>query len=534
MSIIKKYIILFVLIGTVAVYPQITVTLPNSSGLVGTEILAPVKVSDLSGLNVSSLQLQINYDNTVISILGVSTSGTIMNGESPGLNNIDSGDPGFRKIAWASGTKTLTGSGVLLNLRIKFLVEGSSTLTLDETYSQFAKYESGTSTTYTVNAVNGSATGSFENLAPVFDSVSDQTVKEGKTLSFTVHATDPEGQSLTYTNGELPDGATFNTSTQEFSWTPSLGQAGSYSVLFLANDGKNIGQLTVNIEVTESNTAPKINAIPDTTISEGETVSFYIEATDDENDPLHYSTSTLPSGALFDTTTQYFFWTPNYNQQGNYNITFTVSDGKLSSDITVKITVQNVNQAPFFTKTLAADTISAYEPAVEFTFQYEASDPDNDPLTFSLEGSYPLGCSITSNGLLKWAPTASQVGLVYTLTIKVSDGSLSKTTTTTIVVDQLVSARDPNTLPTATELYQNYPNPFNPTTTIEYSLKNDSHVSISVFNILGQEVVTLVNSFKRAGFHSVDFKGTNLESGIYIYRITAGNFVDVKRMMLLK
>ena len=528
MSTIKNYILLFVLIGTVAIYPQVTVTLPNVSGLVDTEILAPVKVNDLSGLEIASFQFQVNYDQTKISITGVSTSGTLINGASPTLKT---DVPGFIRIAYASASN-LSGSGTLLNLKIKFLAEGSSPLTYTEEDGFFkSQFGSGG---ITVVSVDGSATGSFDNLAPVFDSVPAQTVKEGQSLSFTIHATDPESQPLVYSAvAPLPTGASFNASTQEFTWTPTLEQAGTYNVTFIASDGTNSAQITVTIEVTESNTAPKINAIPSKTVSEGETVSFFIEATDDENDPLHYSSSTLPTGAIFDTTTHFFFWTPGFDQQGNYSITFTVSDGKLSSDITVTITVQNVNQAPFFTKTLAADTINAYVPAEEFTYQYEASDPDNDPLTFSLEGAYPLGCSITSSGLLKWAPSANQAGMVYTLTIKVSDGTLSSTTTTVIVVDKVVSARG-DELPTVTELYQNYPNPFNPTTTIGYSLKNDSQVSISVFNVLGQEVATLVNAYKKAGYHTVEFKGTNLESGIYIYRITAGNFIDVKRMMLLK
>jgi hypothetical protein len=501
--------------------------------LVNSEILAPLNVSNLSGMNISSLQLQINYDKTKISIVGVSTAGTILNGQSVNLNNIDAGDPGFRRMAWASGSVTLTGSGVLLNLRIKFLAEGSSTLTLDATYSQFAKYENNITTVYTVTPVNGSVTGTFTNLAPVFDSVPNKTVKEGQTLTFTVHATDPESQPLIYATGTLPTGASFNPATQEFSWTPTLEQAGTYSVIFIASVGTNGAQITVTIEVTESNTAPKIDAIDPKTTNEGVAVSFFIVATDDESDPLTYSVESLPTGAVFDAATHFFYWAPGFNQQGTYNIKFTVSDGKLTSDITVVITVQNVNQSPAFTKTLAEQTISAYVPAVEFTFQYEASDPDGDVLTFSLEGAYPVGCSITSSGLLKWAPTASQVGMVYTLTIKVSDGSYSATTTTVITVDKLVSVNEEK-LPTETTLYQNYPNPFNPTTTIEYSLKNDSQVSISVFNILGQEVMSLVNAFKRAGYYSLEFDGTNLESGIYVYRIIAGNYTDVKRMMLLK
>jgi hypothetical protein len=83
-------------------------------------------------------------------------------------------------------------------------------------------------------------------------------------------------------------------------------------------------------------------------------------------------------------------------------------------------------------------------------------------------------------------------------------------------------------------LNQNYPNPFNPTTTIRYDLPEAAVVKLSVFNTLGQEVRTLVNTAEPAGERSVQFNASDLPSGVYIYRITAGSFTDVKKMILLK
>ena len=87
---------------------------------------------------------------------------------------------------------------------------------------------------------------------------------------------------------------------------------------------------------------------------------------------------------------------------------------------------------------------------------------------------------------------------------------------------------------TVFNLAQNYPNPFNPSTKINFSLPQQSTVQLKVFNTLGQEVATLVNGSLSAGIHSVDFDGRNCASGLYFYRITAGNFTSVKKMMLLK
>ncbi|MDA0986466.1 MAG: T9SS type A sorting domain-containing protein [Bacteroidetes bacterium] len=83
-------------------------------------------------------------------------------------------------------------------------------------------------------------------------------------------------------------------------------------------------------------------------------------------------------------------------------------------------------------------------------------------------------------------------------------------------------------------LEQNYPNPFNPATTIKFNLPNSSNVSVKIYNMMGQEVATLVNGMKEAGSHSISFDGAKLASGVYLYQINAGSFQDVKKMILMK
>jgi len=84
------------------------------------------------------------------------------------------------------------------------------------------------------------------------------------------------------------------------------------------------------------------------------------------------------------------------------------------------------------------------------------------------------------------------------------------------------------------KLEQNYPNPFNPSTNIEFSIPMASKVELKVYNILGQEVATLVNESLAAGNHAVKFDASRLATGVYLYRITAGQFSSVKKMLLLK
>ena len=92
----------------------------------------------------------------------------------------------------------------------------------------------------------------------------------------------------------------------------------------------------------------------------------------------------------------------------------------------------------------------------------------------------------------------------------------------------------PTNLPLRFELAQNYPNPFNPITQIHYSLPINCWVTMKVFNILGQEVALLANGMQVAGYKSVNFNAANLPSGIYIYKLNAGTFTDVKKMLLVR
>ena len=89
-------------------------------------------------------------------------------------------------------------------------------------------------------------------------------------------------------------------------------------------------------------------------------------------------------------------------------------------------------------------------------------------------------------------------------------------------------------IPDDFELSQNYPNPFNPSTTIEYTIPENTAVELKVFDILGKEIWTLVNEVKAPGKYEVLFEANNLSTGIYYYRMQAGDFVDTRKLILLK
>lgn len=97
-----------------------------------------------------------------------------------------------------------------------------------------------------------------------------------------------------------------------------------------------------------------------------------------------------------------------------------------------------------------------------------------------------------------------------------------------------LSQKPRTVVPMSYKLEQNYPNPFNPTTRLSYSLPTDAYVVLKVYDVIGREVATLVHGYQEAGFRSAEFNASKFPSGVYFYRLQAGNFSDVKKMLLMK
>ena len=119
------------------------------------------------------------------------------------------------------------------------------------------------------------------------------------------------------------------------------------------------------------------------------------------------------------------------------------------------------------------------------------------------------------------------------------DGPNSYTTNSPVQIDvdngTVVSVNQiTNTVPSEYSLEQNYPNPFNPSTIINFSISESEFVTMKIYNALGEEVFTVVNEFLNAGTYNVNFNAENLAAGMYVYKMTAGNFTSSKKMLLLK
>lgn len=169
-----------------------------------------------------------------------------------------------------------------------------------------------------------------------------------------------------------------------------------------------------------------------------------------------------------------------------------------------------------------------------------SNDDKSDPLTSEL---YDIS-NIYSRVILESLP---YTGKYYVQVVPYNGGFEERTPTfgrpavgpynLKIDMTEIVSTSiDENltTLPVEYALNQNYPNPFNPTTTIRYQLPQAGHVTLVVYNILGQQVASLVDGQIIAGIHSVAFDANRLASGVYLYRLQAGNYVEVRKMLLIK
>jgi hypothetical protein len=288
-----------------------------------------------------------------------------------------------------------------------------------------------------------------------------QTIQVGQTLTFSVSATDPDGDTATLQASNLPANSSFTpnpatgtpTATGTFRFTPSAAQASqAFNVLFTASDNRGCSggaPVTVQITVTPGGTpnlCPVItvaNVAP--SIQVGQILTFQVSATDPDGDTVTLQATNMPLGASFipnpatgtPTVTGVFSFIPNASQANAvYNVHFTASDNRGCSGagtvpVTVTITVfpppsGGSNNCPILN---APTTIQSIQMGQALTFNVSATDPDGDTVTLSAS-NLPAGAIFTSNpaigtptanGVFGFIPTAAQANLTFNVTFTATD-----------------------------------------------------------------------------------------------------------------
>ncbi len=188
---------------------------------------------------------------------------------------------------------------------------------------------------------------------------------------------------------------------------------------------------------TPPNEAPIITSTPITTATVGVLYTYNVNATDPDGNTLAYSLVVKPSGMTINSATGLIKWTPT--AKGDYPVTVKVSDGTLSINQNFTIKVKAVNHAPIITSI----PITTATVGVTYLYDVNATDPDNDVLTYSLT-TKPNGMVINPvNGLISWVPTSVQTGYNWVVIVSVSDGTLNDFQGFNILVTGLPAINQP-------------------------------------------------------------------------------------------
>ncbi|NNE07195.1 MAG: tandem-95 repeat protein, partial [Gemmatimonadetes bacterium] len=373
------------------------------------------------------------------------------------------------------------------------------------------------------------------NRAPAIALPDSLHVDEMDLLAFVVSATDPDGDSLRLIALNLPDGATFVDSGNgagAFAYTPGFDEAGVSVVDFVVSDGSLADTSAVTITIGNTNRAPFITVPGAQAVEEGDTLSFAVNATDPDGDPLTLGALELPSGAAFVDSgngSGLFTFAPDFGQSGSYTIDFTASDGSAVDTAAVSIAVGDVNRAPAIS---TPDSRSVSE-ADSLALLVTATDADGDELVLSVEG-VPANASFEDRGDgtgdFVFRPDYSQSGN-YSVVFIVTDGSLHDSGYVTITV--LPVNRAPQISAVVTHSIEEGASL---SFAVNGSDPDDDAVSLSMADPLanaafvdsgsGAGGFTFTPDFGQAGIHEVTFRVTDgalTESLTVMIEVTNGN-----------
>ena len=270
------------------------------------------------------------------------------------------------------------------------------------------------------------------NQQPVFTSTPPVDAGIAQLYRYDVTATDPEGATLSFALAEAPAGATINAATGRLDWTPSAAQLGTNRFTVSVSDGVTspaTQSFMVTVRTQGPNRAPTIVTTAPTSAMSGSAYTYDVDAQDLDNDTLTYALSVAPAGMSINAGTGLIAWTPTIAQVGTAGVTVQASDGK--GGVATQSFNITVAAAPNRGPQIITAPLTTAKATFEYRYDLDATDPDSDPLTYSLVTA-PSGMTIdAATGLIRWTPSAAGSA---TVTARVSDSRATQDQTWTIAV----------------------------------------------------------------------------------------------------
>ena len=376
--------------------------------------------------------------------------------------------------------------------------------------------------------------------------VDDQTYTAGTAIDDLVLPAASGGTgTLTYSIlTTLPAGLEFDAATRTLSGTPTAATDGAVDVTYIVTDeGGSAAVLTFSITVNTGMSSSSSLAFADNTAIADQAytagtaiVPLVLPAASGGTGTLTYRLVGLPTGLSFDAATRTLSGTPSAATDDAVDVTYIVADeGGAAAFLTFSIKVNpglvfgdlfgSGKVVPTASHDLAKIREFVVGQRVEGLTLPEGTG-GTAPLTYTLSPALPVGLTFdVATRTIAGTPRAASE-TVYTYTVTDANGASASLSL--------------QTLPAAFSLANNFPNPFNPATTIKYALPQAADVELTVYNVVGQVVRTLVAEHQSAGRYVVEWDATNdsghsLSAGMYFYRLQAGEeFHEVKKMLLLK
>ena len=529
------------------IIPSIAVGFGNMSALVGDTVLIPITTTALlSTDNVYSFDFTATYNPAVLKMLDAQTTGTISASGlySKNINNT----AGTIKVAWAGGTKLVTSGGTLIYLKAVVISAGTSTQTLTA-----FEYNNGTPT---AGGLSGTLTASVVVTYKVSGMVSYKNSANTPLKNVVVTLTPTSGAPMVATTDAtgayMFSGLSAGTFTVSVAKTGDWGgvnasdalQAARYfqnlvtldSIQVLAGDVTNSG--TVNnsdaldivrryVGLISAFTKPDWTFLPSSqsvTITNSNVVVNVIAlATGDINES--YTPSNTPKAAAI---ALYSKTEMNVKPGTTFEVPISVANDMQVGAISLKLSYPS-SLVRFDGISVSGNGILANEKDGVISLAWADLSGGNNPLNLR-NNSVLATVKFTANKNL-----ADGSNLTFDLLpgSEFVDAKGAALNSSSLLVPE-VNFTSPSTF----AVKQNYPNPFNPSTTIDFSLPESGNVTLTIYNITGQEVAKLVNGVQNAGSHKVVWNASNLSSGIYFYRLNFDGsnkkYSDIKSMVLLK